>query len=113
MKTIYIEQDERNAIAVSSDNHFGVVVQLVSFNDSLAPSSEEPSQLVNHRSVSLISQWPVNIKPKDVNEVTIPFKQRVNSAIAEAKKELASIKNCHKEIDGILNDLDSQKKGQK
>lgn len=113
MKTVYVEKDERNAIAVSSDNHFGVAVQLVCFNDSLSPSSEEPSQLINNRSISLIKQWLVSISPKDVNEVTIPFKQRVNQAITEAKKELASIRNNHKEIDGILNDLESQNKGQK
>lgn len=111
MKTIYIEKDEKNAIAVSSDNHNGIVIQLVAYIDSLIPSSEDPKQIINNRSVSLIKQWFVPIVPEIVNGYSIEFRENVRLKIELAKKELANIREAHKKIDGILNDLASQHQG--
>lgn len=110
MKTVYIEKDNRNAIAISSDNHKGIVVQLVAYCDSLKSSSENPNEIINQRPVQLIQQWFVDVVPEVVNGNLVEFREAVRAKVELAKKELAKVRENHKKIDGILNDLQSQHK---
>lgn len=111
MKTVYIERDIKNSIAISSDNHNGIVVQLIAYGDSFSSSSEDPKEIINKRPVQLIQQWFVPVISTDIiNGSIIEFREAVRAKVELAKKELAKLRENHKKIEGILNDLESQHK---